>query len=61
MPTPRLSPRKARLIAFALSFAVYLVPLVNVHAGLVPLGLLLVGLAEPSAYAAATAAKRSSQ
>lgn len=48
---------KALLIAFVLSFAVHLIPLFNVHAGLVPLGLLWAGLwAEPTAMTAAMAA-----
>ncbi len=48
---------KALLFAFVLSFAVYLIPLFNVHAGLMPLGLFWAGLwAEPSTMTAAVAA-----
>jgi hypothetical protein len=46
--------RKSRqlifLVAFVLSFAAYLIPLFNVHAGLVPLAIILVSQAELSAY-----------
>jgi hypothetical protein len=52
----RLSRRRAFLAAFVLSFAAYLIPLFNPHAGLLPLGTALVALAEPSTYAAAVAA-----
>ncbi|WP_193367683.1 hypothetical protein [Pelagibius marinus] len=51
----RLSRRRAFLAAFVLSFAAYLIPLFNPHAGLLPLGTALVALAEPSAYALAVA------
>ena len=44
----------AFLVAFVLSFAAYLIPLFNVHAGLVPLGIILVRQAELSAYTLAT-------
>ena len=50
----KTSRRRAFLGAFALSFITYLIPLFNVHAGLVPLGLTLVALAEPSAFSLAT-------
>ncbi len=50
-----MSRRRAFLAAFALSFAAYLIPLFNVHAGLVPLGMALLALAEPSTYAVAIA------
>jgi hypothetical protein len=48
-----MSRRRAFFGAFVLSFAAYLIPLFNVHAGLVPLGLTLVALAEPSAFSLA--------
>jgi hypothetical protein len=51
-----MSRRRALLGAFVLSFIAYLIPLFNVHAGLVPLGLTLVALAEPSAFSLATLA-----
>lgn len=52
----RMSRRRALLAAFVLSFAAYLIPLFNPHAGLVPLGAAFVALAEPSTYAVAVAA-----
>jgi len=51
-----MSPWWAFLVAVVLSFAAYLIPLFNVHAGLVPLGIILVSQAELSAYALATLA-----
>ncbi len=51
-----MSRRRALLGAFVLSFIAYLIPLFNIHAGLVPLGLTLVALAEPSAFSLATLA-----
>ena len=45
-----MSRRRALPGAFVLSFIAYLIPLFNVHAGLVPLGLSLVALAELSAF-----------
>ncbi len=45
-----MSPRRVFVGAFLLSFMTYLIPLFNVHAGLVPLGLSLVALVEPSAF-----------
>ena len=48
--------RRALLGAFVLSFAAYLIPLFNVHAGLMPLGITLIALAEPSAFSLATLA-----
>ena len=51
-----MSRRRALLGAFGLSFIAYLIPLFNVHAGLVPLGLTLIALAEPSAFSLATLA-----
>jgi hypothetical protein len=51
-----MSRRRAFFGAFVLSFIAYLIPLFNVHAGLVPLGLTLVALAEPSAFSLATLA-----
>jgi hypothetical protein len=50
MSAARLSRGKVLVIAFALSFAVYLIPLFNVHAGLLPLGLVFAGIAEPSVF-----------
>jgi hypothetical protein len=47
---------KALLGAFAISFAVYLIPLLNVHAGWMPLGVLWGGLATPSTFSFAVAA-----
>jgi hypothetical protein len=51
-----MSRRRAFLGAFVLSFSAYLIPLFNVHAGLIPLGITLAGLAEPSVYSLAALA-----
>ncbi len=51
-----MSRRRAFTGAIVLSFTAYLIPLFNIHAGLVPLGVALVGLAEPSTYSLATLA-----
>ena len=47
---------KAWLGAFGLSFAVYLIPLFNVHAGWIPLGVLWGGFTDPSVLTFAMAA-----
>jgi hypothetical protein len=52
----RLSRGMALLGAFLLSFTTYLIPLVHVHAGWMPLGVLLAGFVEPSALFLAMAA-----
>jgi len=52
----RFSRGVALLGAFLLSFAVYLIPLFHVHAGLVPLGLIFAGVGEPSALSFAAIA-----
>ncbi|NNE83517.1 MAG: hypothetical protein HKN28_06060 [Alphaproteobacteria bacterium] len=51
----QLSRRSALLSAFALSFAVYLTPLFNVHAGWVPLAVFFAGFIEPSIISLAMA------
>ena len=48
-----MSRRWAVLIAIAVSFGAYLIPLFHVHAGLVPLGIVVLGAAEPSVFSAA--------
>ena len=45
--------RWALLVAIGVSFGAYLIPLFHVHAGLVPLGVILLGTAEPSIFAMA--------